>query len=88
MSVGIAPPATLGEINEMACDDSGVFGPLVCVLAEDERIHAYGLRDASGGPFVCVALTLTVGDDVGILYVATEAPHRRKGLASKLVRAL
>jgi ribosomal protein S18 acetylase RimI-like enzyme len=37
---------------------------------------------------VCVALTLTVGDDLGIHYVATEASHRRRGLASRLLRAL
>ena len=40
------------------------------------------------GTLVCVAPTLTNGDDVGIRYVATEAGHRRRGLASRLLLAV
>ena len=77
--------AVLGEINERAYGDAGVFGPLVRAL-RDDRVRTYGLRDR--GEFVCVALTLAVGDDVSIQYVATEASHRRRGLASRLLLAV
>jgi GNAT superfamily N-acetyltransferase len=82
--------AILGEINERAYNDVGVFGPLARALAKDERIRAYGLRGSpeERSDFVCVALTLTTSDDLGIHYVATEAAHRRRGLASSLVRSL
>jgi ribosomal protein S18 acetylase RimI-like enzyme len=33
-------------------------------------------------------LTLTVGDDLSIQYVATEASHRRQGLATRLLLAI
>lgn len=74
--------AVLGEINERAYGQPGVFGPLVRKL-RDDRVRTYGVRD--GGAFVCVAMTLTLGDDVAIHYVATEASHRRRGLASRLL---
>ena len=45
--------AVLGDINERAYGQSGVFGPLVQAL-RDERIRTHGLREA--GEFVCVAL--------------------------------
>lgn len=77
--------AVLGDLNERAYDDVGVFGALVCGL-RDDRVRTYGLCD--GGVFVCVALTLTVGDDLGIHFVATEGSHRRRGLASGLVVAV
>lgn len=77
--------AVLGDVNERAYGQFGVFGPLVREL-RDGRACTHGLRD--GGAFVCVALTLTVGDDLGIHYVATEASHRRRGLASRLLRSL
>lgn len=82
--------AVFGDLNERAYDDIGVFGPLARALAKDNRIRVYGLRASAeeSSAFVCVALTLTVLDDLGIHYVATEAAHRRKGLASLLVRAL
>ncbi|CAA9354987.1 MAG: hypothetical protein AVDCRST_MAG89-3368 [uncultured Gemmatimonadetes bacterium] len=80
-----APLAVLGEMNERAYGQAGVFGPLVRAL-RDERVRSYGLRD--GGEFVCVAATLSMGDDLGIYFVATEQTHRRRGLASGLLRAL
>ncbi len=75
----------LGDLNERAYGDSGTFGPLVRALCDD-RARTHGLRDQ--GAFVCVALTLRVGDDVSIQYVATEASHRRRGLASRLLLAV
>ena len=77
--------AVLGDINERAYGQFGVFSSLVSAL-RDDRIRTHGLRD--GGEFVCVALTLAVGDDLSIQYVATEASHRRRGLASKLLLAV
>ena len=77
--------AVLGDINERAYGQIGVFGPLVRAL-RDDRVRTHGLRD--GGAFVCVALTLAIGDDLSIQYVATEAAHRRRGLASRLLLAV
>ncbi|BDE06072.1 hypothetical protein WPS_13480 [Vulcanimicrobium alpinum] len=53
---------------------------------DGDRVRANGLRDRE--TFVCVALTIAVDDDLGIHYVATEAAHRRRGLASRLLRAI
>jgi ribosomal protein S18 acetylase RimI-like enzyme len=77
--------AVLGEVNDRANDETESLGPLVRAL-RDPRVRTHGLRDH--GAFVCVALTLTVGDDVSIQYVATEAGHRRRGLASRLLLAV
>ncbi len=73
---------TLGDLNERAYGQSGVFTPLVSAVRDDRR-RAHGVRD--GGAFVCVALTLTLGDDLSVQYVATEESHRRQGLASRLL---
>jgi ribosomal protein S18 acetylase RimI-like enzyme len=80
-----APLAVLGEMNERAYGQAGVFGPLVRAV-RDERVRSCGLRD--GDEFVCVAATLSMGDDLGIYFVATEESHRRRGLASGLLLAL
>jgi len=85
LEVGSPPLAVIGDLNERAYNESGTFGPLIRTL-RDDRVRTYGLRDR--GAFVCVALTLAVGDDISIQYVATEATHRRRGLASQLLRAL
>lgn len=77
------PLAVLGDLNERAYGETGWFVPLVAAL-RDPRIRAHGIRE--GDAFVAVALTLDVGDDLSIHYVATEAAHRRRGLASHLVR--
>jgi GNAT superfamily N-acetyltransferase len=90
------PLAVLGELNERAYGDlTGTFPALVASLHSDPRARAHGLRNdagggggGGGGAFVCVALTLAVGDDVGVHYVATEAGHRRRGLATRLLRAV
>jgi GNAT superfamily N-acetyltransferase len=77
--------AVLGEVNERAYESDGTFGPLVRSV-RDERLRTYGLREE--GAFVSVAAALTLADDVCIHYVATEASHRRRGLASSIVRAI
>lgn len=79
-----APPlAVLGDLNERAYGEAGWFVPLVGAL-RDPRLRTHGIRE--GGAFACVALTKDVGDDLSIHYVATEEAHRRRGLASRLVR--
>ena len=45
-----------------------------------------GLR--VGGTWACVAATLRRADDVSVQFVATEAPFRRRGLASTLLLAV
>lgn len=75
----------LGDVNERAYGEIGGLTPMLRTV-RDDRVRAHGLRD--GGEFVCVALTLAVGDDLGIHFVATEADHRRRGLASRLARAV
>ena len=74
----------LGDINERAYGEEG-FSPIARAV-RDDRVGVFGLRD--GKDFVCVAMTITVGDDLGIYYVATEESHRRQGLASSLVGTL
>ncbi len=64
--------AVLGDVNERAYDDVGVFGPLVREL-HDDRIRTHGVRE--GDTFACVALTLSIADDFSIHYVATEPGH-------------
>jgi len=85
LAVEVPPLATIDDLNERAYNETGTFGPLIRTL-RDDRVRTYGLRDRD--TFVCVALTLAVGDDVSIQYVATEATHRRRGLASQLLRAM
>ena len=81
-----APFAVVGDLNERAYGSAGWFVPVLQAL-RTERIRTHGLR-AGDGRFVCVAMTLALGDDLAIHYVATEASHRRRGLASRLVRTV
>lgn len=85
LQVDTPPLALLGELNDRAYGQSALLRPLLSGL-RDDRVQTHGLRDA--GAFVCVALTLTLGDDLGIHYVATELSHRRRGLASQLLLAI
>jgi GNAT superfamily N-acetyltransferase len=83
--VEVPPFPLLGELNDRAYGQQGLLGPLLGAL-HDDRVQAYGLRD--GASFVCVALSLRLGDDLGIHYVATELSHRRRGLAGRLLIAM
>lgn len=85
LHVEVPPLPLLGALNDRAYGQQDLLGPLLGAL-RDERIKAYGLRD--GDAFVCVALTLQLGDDIGIHYVATEHSHRRRGLAGRLLVAM
>ncbi len=77
--------AELGAMNDRAYGSDPVFAPLAARLT-DGRVATHGLLD--DGRFVCVALTLALGDDLAIHYVATEADHRRRGLATALLAAV
>jgi GNAT superfamily N-acetyltransferase len=78
------PPLTVvGALNDRAYGQADRLAPLVAAL-DDDRLTAYGMR--RDGAWACVLVTLRVGDDVSIQYVATEEAHRRQGLASALMR--
>ena len=79
----VTPTLTeVGAINDRAYGQDDALGPLVRAL-QDDRVTTHGAR--VDGETVCVALTLRVGDDVSIQYVATEQDHRGRGLASRLL---
>jgi GNAT superfamily N-acetyltransferase len=77
--------AELGEINDRAYEQVEQLAPLVRRL-RDDRLLTHGIR--VDGRFACVALTLRIGDDISIQYVATERRNRRQGLASRLLLAV
>eukprot|EP00455_Lapot_gusevi_P050544 TRINITY_DN733_c0_g1_i1.p1 TRINITY_DN733_c0_g1~~TRINITY_DN733_c0_g1_i1.p1 ORF type:complete len:248 (+),score=31.29 TRINITY_DN733_c0_g1_i1:65-808(+) len=85
---GVETPSAvvLGDVNERAYN-SGGFTPIVTAL-RDPRVHFHGLKDPDSGLFVCVGMTVLIGTDVSINYVATEQSHRRRGLATRLMRAM
>lgn len=72
----------VGLLNDRAYGQVEALAPLVRKL-QDDRITTHGIR--LGGEPVCVALTLRIGDDVSIQYVATARRHRRQGHASRLM---
>lgn len=78
-----APPlAVVGELNDRAYGQADRLGPLVAAIG-DPRVHTHGVR--VDGEWACVALTLRLGDDVSVQYVATGAAYRRRGLAAWVV---
>jgi ribosomal protein S18 acetylase RimI-like enzyme len=77
--------AVVGVVNDRAYGQFEALGPLLTAAGADGPLRAHGLR--VGGAWACVALTLRVEDDVSVQYVATEAAFRRRGLASRLLRA-
>ena len=80
------PPLTVvGEVNDRAYGQFEALGPLLVGLDGDPRLSAHGVR--VDGAWACVALTLRVGDDASVQYVATEERFRRRGLASRLLKA-
>jgi len=85
MTVDVPALAELGAMNDRAYGEGAVLGPLAARI-DDDRVTTAGIR--SDGRFVCVATTLTLGDDLGIHYVATESTHRRQGLATALLSAV
>jgi GNAT superfamily N-acetyltransferase len=76
--------ALVGELNDRAYGQRERLHPLVASIA-DSRVRTHGVR--VDGEWACVALTLRVGDDVSVQYVATEARYRRRGLAARVIGA-
>ena len=74
--------AAVGDLNDRAYGSGLEFGPLAARL-RDPRLRAFGLE--VDGRLACVAVTLVLGDDLGIHFVATGAEHRRRGLATRLL---
>jgi ribosomal protein S18 acetylase RimI-like enzyme len=72
----------VGLINDRAYGQVDALAPLIGAL-QDDRIATHGIR--VGGEPVAVALTVRIGDDVSIQYVATARRHRRRGHASRLM---
>jgi ribosomal protein S18 acetylase RimI-like enzyme len=79
------PLAVVGEVNDRAYGGFGALGPLLAAAGDDGPLRAHGIR--VDGAWACVALTLRAGDDVSVQYVATGAELRRRGLASRLLKA-
>jgi ribosomal protein S18 acetylase RimI-like enzyme len=76
--------AVVGELNDQAYGQRDRLGPLIGAIA-DARVRTHGLR--VDDEWACVVLTLRVGDDVSVQYVATDARFRRRGLAAQVVGA-
>jgi GNAT superfamily N-acetyltransferase len=83
-AVETAPPAVVGELNDRAYGQRDRLAPLIRAIA-DPRVRTHGVR--VDDEWACVALTLRVGDDVSVQYVATDLRHRRRGLAARVVTA-
>jgi len=82
----VRPPFdVVGAMNDRAYDSPPAFGPLAARL-DDDRVRTYGLE--VDGRLACVAMSLALDDDLGIHYVATEADHRRRGLATRLLTSV
>jgi ribosomal protein S18 acetylase RimI-like enzyme len=77
----------VGALNDRAYDQGDVLRPrfAASALAAAPGLATHGIR--VDGTWACVLLTLRVGDDVAVHYVATDAAFRRRGLASRLIRA-
>jgi GNAT superfamily N-acetyltransferase len=86
-SVTVETPSLeeVGGMNDRAYGTDGLLRPMAARI-RDERVTAHGVR--VDGRFVCTAMTLPLGDDLGIHYVATESDHRRRGLATALLTAV
>jgi ribosomal protein S18 acetylase RimI-like enzyme len=78
-------PAVVGAVNDAAYGQGERLAPLIGALAPG-AVDTHGLR--VDGAWACVAVTLAVGDDLSVQYVATDARFRRRGLATALLRAV
>ena len=78
------PLAIVGELNDRAYGQQARLAPLIAAIV-DPRVRTYGVR--VDGEWACVALTLRIGDDVSVQYVATARRFRRRGLAARVVGA-
>jgi ribosomal protein S18 acetylase RimI-like enzyme len=80
-----APPFTVvGDVNDRAYGQQDRLAPLIAAV-DDPRVRTHGLR--VDGEWACVAVTVRLGEDVSVQYVATEPAFRRRGLAGRLLGA-
>jgi len=82
VDVVVPAPDAVGAMNDRAYGSGPAFGPLAARL-RGGRVRTHGLE--VDGRLACVAMTLRLGDDLGIHYVATESDRRRQGLATLLL---
>jgi ribosomal protein S18 acetylase RimI-like enzyme len=75
----------VGAINDRAYGQDEVLRPLIAAIQGAPGLATHGIR--IDGAWACVLVTLRVEDDVAVHYVATESAFRRRGLASRLIRA-
>ena len=75
----------VGQINDAAYDQGEVLRPLFAAIDGAPGLATHGIR--VDGAWACVMATLRVEDDVAVHYVATPSAFRRRGLASRLIRA-
>ena len=74
-----APPlATVAAVNDAAHSADGTISLLLGAL-DDPRVQTHGIRDPSSGEFTCVCLTVGLGDDLSIQFVATQARQQCSG---------
>jgi ribosomal protein S18 acetylase RimI-like enzyme len=84
-SIGTPPLDVVGTLNDRAYgQEEARLGPLLAAI-DDPRVHTHGVQ--VDGVWACVAVTLRIGDDVSVQYVATDAAYRRRGLAAQVVGA-
>jgi GNAT superfamily N-acetyltransferase len=76
--------AVVGELNDRAYGQTDRLAPLIAAI-DDPRVRTHGLR--VDRDWACVAVTLRVGDDVSVQYVATDQAFRRRGLAGRVLSA-
>jgi GNAT superfamily N-acetyltransferase len=78
------PLAVVGDLNDRAYGQQDRLRPLIEAI-DDPRVRTHGVR--IDGEWACVAITVRLGDDAGVQYVATARPYRRRGLAAWVVGA-
>ena len=78
------PLSVVGELNDRAYGQHDRLAPLIAAI-DDPRVRTHGLR--VDGAWACVAVTVRLGDDASVQYVATDAAFRRRGLAGRLLAA-
>jgi GNAT superfamily N-acetyltransferase len=82
--VDTPPLDVVGALNDRAYGQAERLAPLIAAI-DDPRVRTHGVR--IDGEWACVTLTLLLGDDVSVQYVATEPGYRRRGLAAWVVGA-
>ena len=70
--------ATVSAVNDAAHSAEGTISLLLGAL-DDARVKTHGIRDPSSGEFTCVCLTMGLGDDVSIQFVATKVQQLCSG---------